>query len=214
MSGGLRFCRALAGVVLAGAGIAAAQVPAPDGAGQIKAPEMFEQADPALTRDLRVEIRDLSLDVRGSSGDVQDMSGQIRDMVEDSGGLIAMRETPDSIVLAVASDVLFDFDSSELTDQARDALIGIATMIPQAGDGPVQVIGHTDSKGSDDYNQRLSEQRARAVVVFLTDQDVPAERLKPLGRGESEPVADNQIDGADNPDGRAKNRRVEFVLPK
>ena len=75
-------------------------------------------------------------------------------------------------------------------------------------------MGHTDSKGSSDYNQRLSEDRAAAVARFLTDDGVPKDRLKSEGRGETEPVAANEVDGRDNEQGRVRNRRVEFILPR
>ncbi|AUH33635.1 OmpA family protein [Paracoccus tegillarcae] len=177
-----------------------------------------QDADVDLTqfsRDLQgADIRDLILTVQDMQSAVSDMSGDVQDMVDGSGGNIAMRETDDSIVLSVTSDVLFAFDSADLTDPARDTLAQIATMLVGNPGGTVQVVGHTDSKGSDDYNQRLSEQRAEAVAGFLANSDVAQSRLDPVGRGEAEPVAPNEIDGADNPDGRAQNRRVEFVLPK
>lgn len=177
-----------------------------------------QDADVDLTqfsRDLQgADIRDLILTVQDMQSAVSDMSGDVQDMVDGSGGNIAMRETDDSIVLSVTSDVLFAFDSADLTDPARDTLAQIATMLVGNPGGTVQVVGHTDSKGSDDYNQRLSEQRAEAVAGFLANSDVARSRLDPVGRGEAEPVAPNEIDGADNPDGRAQNRRVEFVLPK
>ena len=165
-------------------------------------------------RDLTADVRDLVMDVQGTDAQVSDLSGNVQDMVEDSGGNIALRETEDSFVLSVASDVLFEFDSAALTQPARDTLARIAAMLAQNDGQTVQVVGHTDAKGSDEYNQRLSEERAAAVVTFLTESDVAPERLQAVGRGEAEPVAPNQLDGADNPDGRAQNRRVEFILPK
>lgn len=160
------------------------------------------------------DIRDLTLTIRDMAAQTSGMSGTVRDMVAGSGGDIAMRETDDSIVLSVTSDVLFGFDSAELTAPARETLARIATVLADNDGGLVQVVGHTDATGSDAYNQRLSEERAAAVVTFLTASDVPSARLEAGGRGESEPVAPNEVDGADNPDGRAQNRRVEFVLPK
>ncbi|MFD1796021.1 OmpA family protein [Paracoccus aurantiacus] len=166
------------------------------------------------TRDLKSEIRDLSGEVLDTEGAATDMSGDVQDMVDSSGGNIAMRETEDSIILSVASDVLFDFDSAALTGAARQTLGQIAAMLTSNDGGTVQVVGHTDAKGSDEYNQQLSEERAASVVAFLTENDVPQDRLEAAGRGETEPVAENEIHGADNPEGRAQNRRVEFVLPR
>lgn len=168
----------------------------------------------AQSEDLSRYIRDLTLTVRDMDSAARGTADNVRDMVADSGGDITMRETDDSIVLSVTSDVLFDFDSAALTPAAQDTLSRIAGVIAGMAGDAVQVVGHTDAKGPDAYNQRLSEQRANAVLSFLTQNDVPADRLAASGRGEAEPVAPNEINGADNPEGRAQNRRVEFVLPK
>ena len=75
----------------------------------------------------------------------------------------------------------------------------------------VRVEGHTDSKGSDAYNQRLSQRRAEAVVKYLSGKGIDRSRLESTGLGEGRPIAPNQNpDGSDNPIGRAKNRRTEF----
>ena len=75
----------------------------------------------------------------------------------------------------------------------------------------VRVEGHTDSKGSDAYNQRLSQRRAEAVVKYLIGKGIDPSRLEAVGFGEGRPIAPNQNpDGSDNPTGRAKNRRTEF----
>ena len=80
-------------------------------------------------------------------------------------------------------------------------------------DAPVHVSGHTDSVGSEASNQTLSEQRAQAVVDYFTDAGIDPSRLHAQGFGETRPVAPNtHQDGADNPDGRAQNRRVEIVI--
>lgn len=178
-------------------------------------------------RELReADIRDLTSTVHDMASPTSDLSGSVRDMVASSGGDIAMRETEDSIVLSVTSDVLFAFDSAELTAPARATLARIAAVltggdggagegaVQDTGQGTVQVVGHTDLKGPEDYNQRLSEERAASVVAFLTESGVPAARLRAAGRGETDPVAPNQTAGTDDPEGRAKNRRVEFVLPR
>lgn len=217
MAAFLQAAALIGAALIAGAGGVLAQSDSPS----VKAPTMFQDHGDTYTRDLVQDIRDLVHDIRDLSAAVLDtggattgLSSDVEAMVADSGGNIAMRETEDSIVLSVASDVLFGFDSAALTDPARETLAQIATMLVANDGGQVQVVGHTDAKGSDDYNQRLSEERAASVVAFLTERDVPADRLEPVGRGESEPVAENEIDGADNPEGRAQNRRVEFVLQK
>jgi outer membrane protein OmpA-like peptidoglycan-associated protein len=86
----------------------------------------------------------------------------------------------------------------------------LATVIQKSRRGLVPIKGHTDSIGGDGRNRRLSEQRAAAVTTWLvTTAGIPAEVIKTQGFGKSKPVAPNtRPDGADNPEGRAKNRRV------
>ena len=77
----------------------------------------------------------------------------------------------------------------------------------------VRVEGHTDSKGSDAYNQRLSQRRSESVVKYLISKGIDPSRLEAVGFGKSRPIAPNQNpDGGDNPIGRAKNRRVEVHI--
>ena len=80
----------------------------------------------------------------------------------------------------------------------------------------IQIAGHTDSKGSDEYNLQLSQQRAEAVAAWLVNNtNMTSDRLISKGYGETQPVADNQKpNGEDNPEGRAKNRRVEVIIPQ
>lgn len=167
----------------------------------------------AYIRDLVPEIRDLVSASGSTDGKARGLSGAAQEIVEKSGN-ITMRETDDSIVLSVTSDILFDFDSAKLTGKAKATLTDIAKILDSMPDSTVRVVGHTDSKGADSYNDKLSKSRADAVAKFLVGNGVQAARLKPEGHGESEPVAPNEIQGKDNPDGRAQNRRVEFVLPK
>lgn len=118
--------------------------------------------------------------------------------------------------LTFGADVFFAFDEAELTNTARDTLDELAGEIEQRADasGAMQVVGHSDSVGDPGYNEALSEQRAQAVADYLIDVlglgDVD---LRVEGRGEAEPVAPNETDdGEDNPDGRARNRRVELTF--
>ena len=77
----------------------------------------------------------------------------------------------------------------------------------------VEMGSHTDSKGSTEYNQKLSQKRAESVVNYLVAKGIPEQNLKPQGYGETVPVAPNKNkDGTDNPEGRAKNRRTDFKI--
>jgi outer membrane protein OmpA-like peptidoglycan-associated protein len=111
-------------------------------------------------------------------------------------------------------DVLFAFGKADLTVDAHTKIERSATVLTRQASGrPVSVEGHTDSVGSEAANQRLSERRAEVVATGLKDHGVSAQRITSKGFGERYPVAPNAIaDGADNPSGRAKNRRVEVVI--
>ena len=113
------------------------------------------------------------------------------------------------IVLNDLGNVLFAFDSAQLTSEAHTLLAEVATRLTGASLVSVKVIGHTDSVGSDAYNQGLSERRARSVADYLVAQGVPGEKVGIEGRGESQPVADNGSDA-----GRAQNRRVELHVAR
>jgi outer membrane protein OmpA-like peptidoglycan-associated protein len=114
--------------------------------------------------------------------------------------------------LRVGSDFLFDFDRADLRPEAGPTLDEIAARLVAAKNA-VMIEGHTDGKGTDSYNQTLSERRAVSVRASLTSRGLPVDRLNIRGFGKSHPVAQNERpDGTDDPDGRQKNRRVEVVL--
>lgn len=127
-------------------------------------------------------------------------------------GEIEVVETRCEQRLRVGADVFFDFDRHDIRSEGEPTLAAIGTRLA-AGAKPVVIEGHTDAKGADDYNQRLSEERARSVKQHLVAQGTPAQRVTIIGWGERKPVAPNeQADGADDPAGRQKNRRVEIVV--
>ena len=122
---------------------------------------------------------------------------------------------PDGCPVPVSIDlkgVNFDFDKSTLRPDAVAILNEAVEILKRYPDLKVEVAGHTDSKGTDAYNQKLSERRAQAVYDYLTGNGVDASRLVgPNGYGESRPIAPNtNADGSDNPEGRAQNRRTEL----
>ena len=109
----------------------------------------------------------------------------------------------------VIRDVHFQFDSAKLTAADKDVLNTIATRLKQeSSSAQLTVTGHTDSVGSDAYNQKLSDRRAHSVVEYLIDQGVPRSSFVSVtGAGESQPVADNKT-----ADGRAMNRRTDIKI--
>lgn len=113
------------------------------------------------------------------------------------------------IVLSDLGDVLFAFDAAKLTPAAEATLDTVVEKLRGADVLAIRVDGHTDSVGSDAYNQGLSERRAASVVDYLISQGVPAEKLTSQGFGESKPLGDNGTD-----EGRAQNRRVEIHVDR
>ena len=132
----------------------------------------------------------------------------------DSSGL-NVRITDMGTVIDLATDALFEFDQSTLTAAAETELEKAAELIRRSPPGAIRVIGHTDSKGEDAYNQKLSEARAKTVAQWFERQvGVRQREFEVSGKGETAPIAPNEMaDGVDNAAGRAKNRRVEVILP-
>ncbi len=110
----------------------------------------------------------------------------------------------DTIVL---QGVTFEFNEARLTANARAILDGVADALIARGDIQVEIGGHTDSRGSDDYNQKLSERRAQSVMQYLVGKGIASDRLSAKGYGETQPVSDNNSD-----EGRELNRRVELKI--
>lgn len=113
----------------------------------------------------------------------------------------------EGIIVKFDSGILFDFDKTALKDAAKTNVQSLAASLNQYPDTDIKVIGHTDSRGTESYNQGLSERRAAAVKAYAVSQGVPSSRLVTIGKGFSEPIADNETDA-----GRAANRRVEIVI--
>lgn len=109
---------------------------------------------------------------------------------------------PESLVLR---DVNFEFDSAQLTGPAQQVLNGVAERLVSNPDVRVSIEGHTDSQGSAEYNQRLSQERAQSVANYLASRGVSSSNMRAVGYGEEQPIASNDTD-----EGRAQNRRVEL----
>jgi outer membrane protein OmpA-like peptidoglycan-associated protein len=115
--------------------------------------------------------------------------------------------------LSVVADALFDFDKANLRPEAEETLAAAGPEIAKLGGRPAWIEGHTDGKGSDAYNMRLSEARAGTVRDWLAGRGVVPTGTPTKGYGKSRPAAPNTTaDGQDDPDGRQKNRSVEVVF--
>ena len=159
----------------------------------------------------------------------QDMAAGIVDLeytavdlvyrVEDIGGSVEgleLTETDTEIRIDLAADVLFAFDSAEIERGAEEALRKAAEVIGDYPDSRITVEGHTDARGAEDYNLRLSQKRADAVRDwFVSQAGLDGGRFETRGFGESKPVApETRDDGSDDPEGRQQNRRVEIRVHK
>lgn len=117
--------------------------------------------------------------------------------------------------IEVIDNIYFDFDKAEIREESFAALDKLAEKLIKNPLAVLEISGHTDSKGTDDYNQKLSEDRARNCVSYLVGKGVNADQLVSAGYGEKMPVEPNEnSDGSDNPQGREKNRRIEFKVLK
>ncbi len=124
------------------------------------------------------------------------------------GTQIAVKEQADgSVLLDIPGAALFDTDKTTIRPSFADTLAQIADTLQQNPETIACVVGHTDSQGSNDYNQTLSQRRAQSVTSFLVNQGVDPSRLTARGMGETIPVASNE-----NAAGRAQNRRVEMYV--
>ena len=126
---------------------------------------------------------------------------------ETAGTGIDVQRHGDVITLNLPDGVTFDFNRTDIKPQFYPSLNTIAGTLREYNQTIVEVSGHTDSIGSDEVNQRISEQRAQAVASYLTAQGVQPQRFEIIGMGKRYPIASN-----DSEAGRAQNRRVEIRL--
>jgi len=113
----------------------------------------------------------------------------------------------EGIVVEFSSNVLFAYDRSNLSADAKTNLDKLVKILNTYPDTDIEVQGHTDNKGSETYNQNLSENRAGAVSVYLYNNGIANNRIRTKGFGENTPKYDNNTE-----EGRAQNRRVEFQI--
>ncbi|HYC67040.1 OmpA family protein [Brevundimonas sp.] len=136
------------------------------------------------------------------------MDRQQRDLeAELSGSGVGVARQGDNLVLRMPSDVTFASNQSSINPGFYATLDDVSAVLNRYDQSVVDIIGHADSDGADDYNLNLSRQRASSVAQYLVSRNVLPDRLYVDGRGESQPVATNAT-----AEGKAQNRRVEILI--
>jgi len=135
--------------------------------------------------------------------DVQE--AKLRQKLEGTG--VSVTRIGDNITLNMPSSITFASNSSDLNAQFYNALDGVSMVLKEYEKTVIEVAGHTDSSGSDQYNQALSQRRAQSVASYLSSHGVQGTRLMTVGAGEAHPIASN-----DTEQGKAANRRVEMTI--
>ncbi len=173
--------------------------------------ETLEQSLPLSLSAAEVELLGIP---QGSTGGeslgLKGSSAGIEGILKELGA----KKVGQKVQISLSGDVLFDFDKWNIRPEAEDTLAKVAKAIRGMKVKHVLIEGHTDSKGSDEYNLRLSQLRAASVKSWLVQNGgISSSLIETKGYGELRPVAPNtNPDGSDNPQGRAKNRRVEIYL--
>lgn len=134
------------------------------------------------------------------------MDRQARELEEDLDNATVER-VGEGIKITFDGGILFDTESYALKDPAKRDMEDLSRVLQKYDDTNIMFGGHTDSRGTEEYNQELSEKRARAVAEFAAFTGVDSERMTIVGYGENDPVATN-----DTPEGRQQNRRVEVAI--
>ncbi|HEU4609821.1 MAG TPA: OmpA family protein, partial [Chitinophagaceae bacterium] len=120
---------------------------------------------------------------------------------------VEVKRVGEGIIVEFNEKILFGFDQSTLNSSARTNLDNLVTVLNDYPNTNIEVQGHTDSKGTEAYNLGLSQRRAGTVASYLLQKGIASGRINTKGYGETAPVASN-----DTEDGRAQNRRVDFVI--
>jgi outer membrane protein OmpA-like peptidoglycan-associated protein len=154
---------------------------------------------------LKIDIRDLKSETRDLTFHIVSLDGSVTDV-----------QTPREVQVTLAADVFFAFDKADLTVPAAVALADLAPRIGDQAKGTVRIEGYTDAKGTDAYNIDLSQRRAAAVQADLSRRLTGRNlNFEATGKGATNFVAPNtRPDGSDDPDGRARNRRVTITYTR
>jgi outer membrane protein OmpA-like peptidoglycan-associated protein len=146
--------------------------------------------------------------VGGTAGAIigRNMDEKAKELEEEVDGVTVQR-VEEGIAVSFDSGVLFDFDSATLQEEGKVNLQKLAGIIDRDDETILMIVGHTDSRGDEEYNLRLSERRAQSASTYMASQGLASTRIEIVGRGELEPLSDNDTDA-----GRQENRRIEVAI--
>jgi len=148
----------------------------------------------------------------GETGSISALKSEVVDLVAKG---VDVKESATEIKISLQGEILFDFNKADIRPAAEPTLAQVAKMIGSYSKATVLIEGHTDAKGSDSYNAKLSDRRAVSVKNWFSKHGVAANSMQTHGWGAAKPVAPNKKpDGSDDADGRQKNRRVEIKIKK
>jgi outer membrane protein OmpA-like peptidoglycan-associated protein len=176
--------------------------------------------------DLEAPVRDLKAESENLQGSSKTAVADVRGLVAPATGVSAppsqlvsrgmeVKESATEVKINLLGDILFDFDKATIRPAAEPTLAKVAALIEKYPNSAVLIEGHTDGKGSETYNLKLSEKRANSVRAWLTAHGIAEGTMRTGGWGAARPVAPNRKpSGADDPEGRQKNRRVEITVKK
>jgi len=142
----------------------------------------------------------------GMIGNYMDQQeAELRAQLQNTG--VSVTRQGNQIILNMPSNITFDTDSSRVKPQFNETLVSVGLVLKKFDKTLIDVYGFTDSSGSDEYNVKLSNERAVSVATVLANQGVNQQRFYITGKGEEDPIASNSTES-----GRAQNRRVEIML--
>lgn len=136
---------------------------------------------------------------------MDNQEAKLRERLRNTG--VSVTRVGDRIILNMPSNITFDTDRSDVKPQFYETLNSVALVFQEFDQTLIDVVGHTDADGSDDYNYDLSRRRAASVARYLSAQQLDPNRFSVDGRGEQEPIASNA-----SASGKAQNRRVEITI--
>ncbi len=168
----------------------------------------LEDPVPPESKGVVLPISGAVLEIKGIASGVSGKTEALQAALKDLGAQVTEQE----IRIELAADVLFEFDKASLRPEAKPALGKVLEVLKSYPKASATIEGHTDGKGDDAYNQKLSERRAESVRGWLSGNGASLS-MSTRGWGKKKPIAPNaRPDGKDDPEGRQKNRRVEIAV--